>query len=357
MSKLNSFGWNSFFQDQFIPFKKEGFIPCRISVENKQRYLLLSEFGEIPGEITGKLLYSSDQIADLPKVGDWVAAVYFEDERKAIIHHVLKRKTKLSRKSADKKIEEQVIAANIDIIFIVQSLDNNFNLRRLDRYLKIAIDSKAVPFIILNKTDLAEDLNFFKQQIDNHLNEIKTIYTNTINQKGIEEIKEIVKVGMTSVFIGSSGVGKSSIINCLLGNEVLKTNSISESVNKGKHTTTKRELVMIPGGGMIIDTPGMRELQLWNEGNLENSFTEIYEFAEQCKFKDCSHTVEKDCAVLEAVENGKLSQNRLISFRKFMKELDYLESKQDKNAFLLKKEKEKQLGKMIKKYFKNGKYK
>lgn len=357
MSKLNSFGWNSFFQEQFIQFEKEGFIPCRISVESKQRYLLFSEFGEIPGEITGKLLYSCDQIADLPKVGDWVAAVYFEDERKAIIHHVLIRKTKLSRNSADKKIEEQIIAANIDIIFIVQSLDNNFNLRRLDRYLKIANDSGAVPIIIMNKTDLAEDLNFFRRQIVNHLNNIKIIFTNTIDKDGILEIKGIVKEGMTSVFIGSSGVGKSSIINCLIGNEILKTNSISDAVSKGKHTTTKRELIMIPGGGLIIDTPGMRELQLWNEGNLEDSFKEIYELAELCKFKDCSHTVEKNCAVLKAVENNKLSQDRLTSFRKFLKELDFLESKQNKNAYLLKKEKEKQLGKEIKRYFKNRKYK
>ena len=358
MYNLIQLGWNEFFENQFKVFKEQGLIPARVSAENKQRYVLFTEAGELSGEVTGKLLYSSETSAELPKTGDWVVAAIFKKEKKAIIHSVLERKTKLSRKVADRKTEEQIIASNVDLVFVVQGLDSNFNLRRLERYVVSILESGAKPVIILNKTDLVEEPGVMQKKVEEIIPGVPVILTNAIKRIGINDIKNILKVGITGVFTGSSGVGKSTIINSLLCEQILKTSEVSDSVNKGKHTTSRREMLIIPGGGIVIDTPGMREFQLWNvEEGLNKVFDEIESIALECKFTDCTHTNEIGCAVIDALENGIIDEKRLNSYRKLQKELDYLEEKQNKNAFLKRKEREKKLSKEIKRVYKRGKNK
>ncbi|OGU30657.1 MAG: ribosome small subunit-dependent GTPase A [Ignavibacteria bacterium GWA2_35_9] len=357
MYNLIQLGWNEFFQNQFQMFKQQNFIPARIAVENKQRYILYSEAGELPGEVTGKLLYSSE-VAELPKTGDWVAAILFEDEKKAIIHSVLERKSKLSRKIADRKTEEQVIAANVDYVFIVQSLDNNFNIRRLERYIVSTLESNIKPVIVLNKIDLTSESLLRKKEAMQRFSNLPVILTDALIGTGVNEIKNILSEGKTGVFAGSSGVGKSTIINSLMDKEILKTSEGSSSINKGKHTTTRRELLIIPDGGIVIDTPGMREFQLWNvDKGIDQVFDEIELLSLECKFSNCTHTKETGCAVLNALEKDIIDEAKMHSYNKLQKELRYLEEKQDKNAFLKRKEKEKKLHKEIKQINKNGKNK
>ncbi len=354
MYNLIQLGWNEFFQNQLKIFKEQNFIPGRIAVENKQRYILYTEMGELPAEVTGKLLYSSE-IAELPKTGDWVMAIFFEDEKKAIIHSVLERRNKLSRKVADRKTEEQVIAANVDYVFIVQSIDNNFNIRRLERYIVSTFESNIQPVIVLNKIDLTSESLLRKTEIMERFSNVQVILTNALTGTGIDEIKDILSEGKTGVFTGSSGVGKSTIINYLIGEAILQTNEVSSSVNKGKHTTTRRELFIIPNGGIVIDTPGMREFQLWNvDKGMEQVFDTIELLSLECKFSNCTHTKETGCAVLEAFEKGIIDEAKLQSYYKLQKELRYLEEKQDKNGFLKRKEREKKLHKEIKLFYKTG---
>lgn len=341
-------GWNEFFEKQFQAYKNQRLVPARVAAENKQRYILFTEGGEMTGEVTGKLLYSSETSAELPKTGDWVTVAIFEKEKKAIIHTVLERKSKLSRNAADRKTEEQIIATNIDLVFVVQGLDNNFNLRRLERYVVSILESRAEPIIVLNKIDLVEEPAVIKEKVKEIIPGVQIILTNAIKGIGITNIKNILKVGQTGVFTGSSGVGKSSIINFLLGEQILRTNEVSNSVHKGKHTTARREMLIIPGGGIVIDTPGMREFQLWKaESGLNKIFDDIESIALKCRFTDCTHTSEKGCAVINALEEGIINQEKLNSYRKLQKEMDYLEEKQSKSAFLRRKEKEKKLHREI----------
>lgn len=357
MYNLSQLGWNEFFQNQFQVFREQNFIPGRIAVENKQRYILYTSMGKFPGEITGKLLYSSEA-SELPKTGDWVIAVLFEDEEKAIIHSVLKRKSKLSRKVADRKTEEQVIAANVDYVFIVQSMDNNFNIRRLERYVVSAFESNIQPVIILNKIDLTSESLLRKKEAVERFSDIPVLLTDALTGTGIEGIKNILCRGKTGVFAGSSGVGKSTIINYLMGKEILQTSEVSSSVNKGKHTTTRRELLIIPNGGIVIDTPGMREFQLWNvDDGINQVFDEIEIISRECKFSNCTHTKEAGCAVLKALVKGIIDEAKLQSYYKLQKEIRYLEEKQDEKGFLKRKEREKKIGKAIKQLFKTDKYK
>jgi ribosome biogenesis GTPase len=353
---LIQLGWNEFFENQFQVYKNRGLIPTRVAAENKQRYILVTESGELTGEVTGKLLYSSATSAELPKTGDWVAAAVFEKEKKAIIHSMLERKTKLSRKAADRKTEEQIIATNIDFVFVVQGLDNNFNLRRLERYVVSILESGAKPIIVLNKTDLVEEPTVMQRKVKEIIHGIPVILTDATRGIGIIDIKNILKVGLTGVFTGSSGVGKSTIINSLLDEHILETSTVSSSVNKGRHTTARREMLIIPNGGIVIDTPGMREFQLWSvDEGLNKLFDEVESIVLKCKFTDCTHTNEKGCAVIDALEKGIIDEERLDSYRKLQKELDYLEEKQSKSAFLRRKEREKKLHKEIKQIYKRRK--
>lgn len=353
MENLNFLGWDEFFENNFKHYEQLQLCAARVAVENKTNYLLYTSFGEASGEISGKLYFNSEASSELPKVGDWVTVSLFDDNSKAIIHNVLPRKTKISRKSADKKTEEQIIAANIDVVFIVQSLDENFNINRMERYLAAVKQSGALPVAVLNKSDICEDADYKKQLIEKVQQGLDVINVSALTGGGVDCLRKYFCLGKTIVFVGSSGVGKSSLINYITGVETQRTNSMSDATSKGKHTTTKRELIVLPDGGLLIDTPGMREFGLWDaEEGLSKTFSGFEELALKCKYKDCTHTHETNCAVVEAVETGIVSKQQYENYLKMRKEIKYLETKQDIFAKLEEKRKWKNINKEIKRYFK-----
>ncbi len=354
MNTLKILGWNKFFEEQFEKFKPSGFEAGRIIIEQKERYIVYTEYGEFQGEVSGRLLYSTDKSGGFPKVGDWVAASIFKEESKVIIHEVLKRKNKFSRQSAGQNIEEQVLAANIDAVFIVQSLDQNYNIKRMERYISMIYEMKAEPIILLNKSDLIGNPQEKLEEVRKIFPGIKSFSLSSIYSIGINLVKEIVQSGKTYILVGSSGVGKSTIINCLAGKEILKTEQVREKDSKGKHTTTQRQLIVIENGGILIDTPGMRGFKLWNaQSGLDETFNEIEQYAGDCHFSNCTHTSEIKCAVKNALINGIIPEERYKNYLKLQKELKYLETKQDKLLYLESKKKIKILQKAAKNFFKN----
>lgn len=304
----------------------ESFYLGRVSVQYKDIYKVFTEEGEVLARVSGKLSYSSNSTFDYPVVGDWVLLDRTDNKNgDAIIHKVLTRKSCFSRKIAGTRYDTQVVAANIDYIFICMALNNDFNINRLERYIAVAWDSRAIPVIVLTKSDLCEDIDERLRETSEIAIGIDILVTSSLNGNGYEKVKEYIKAGTTIAFIGSSGVGKSTLINKLLNKEVLKTNSISEN-DKGRHTTTHRELFLLDDGGVIIDTPGMRELGIIS-ADIDKSFGNIEELEKQCKFSDCTHNNEPKCAVREAIESGELDLDRLERYRKLKKEEAYNLSK------------------------------
>ena len=356
MFTLKSLGWDDFFRSQLNNHINNGLVPGRIAAENKTNYAVYTEFGELTAEVTGKLLFASENSADLPKTGDWVLLNYFEDENKGIIQEVLERKTKLSRKAAGQKTEEQIFASNIDFVFIVHPIDGGFNFNKLERQLVPAYQSKAEPIVILSKSDLCEDVNLIVDKIKKEHPGVTLVPTSIFDNTGIDLLKQKIEESKTYILIGSSGAGKSSLINALFGDEVLKTGEVRSKDLRGKHTTTRREFIILPQGGILIDTPGIRELQLWDAGEgLTTVFNEYEDIAGECKYKDCTHTQEKGCAVIEALNKGKISQKKYDNYLKMRKELQYLETKQDYFAAKEKERKWKNIKKELKRYYKKHK--
>jgi ribosome biogenesis GTPase len=335
---LQLLGWVPALQRDFEQHRQQGLLPGRIAVEDKHFYLVLSAQGELTGQVSGKLLHSSRGPGELPKVGDWVALSSVPNEAKAIIHAVLPRKTRLSRKVAGREVEEQVLATNVDKVFAVQALDETFRPGLLHRHLVMILESGAKPVVVLNKADLCQDIPEMFQRAQEIAGGAPVIAVSAKTGQDIAQLRDWIHPGETVVFIGASGVGKSTLINDLYGEEIQATADVRESDAKGRHTTTWRELILLPGGGLVIDTPGMREFQMWiaDEG-LRDAFSDLDALAGQCRFRDCTHMVETGCAVLQAVAAGQLSQERYRNYVKLKKELAFLEQAHTKHSWMQRK--------------------
>ena len=335
MNKINmaAFGLS----DRFAALTKEypDLTVGRILSQEKGLYRVIAEHGEQFAETSGKFRYAVQSVSAFPAVGDFVMMDCKKSNNHAIIHHVLPRKSGFVRKAAGTANKEQVVAANIDNVFICMSLNNDFNPRRLERYLSVCWESGAVPVVVLTKSDLCNDTDEKLLAVEAVTMGADILITSSVEEDGYKQVLSYIKRGQTIALIGSSGVGKSTIINCLLGENRIETNGLRRD-DKGRHTTTKRELFLLPDGGLVIDTPGMRELGMWDAGGgLDKTFSDVEEMAANCHFKDCSHTSEPGCAVLAAIEDGELSADRLQSYRKLKAENAYVE---DTESYLVSKE-------------------
>lgn len=351
---LTTLGFSTYFEEQLTAFKEESklanCVPARITLEHKHSYRVLAEEGEWLATIAGHYAYTSLAREDYPAVGDWVLVEKMAGEEKAIIHKLFERKSVFSRKVAGLEIKEQIVASNVDIVLLVMSLNADFNIRRLERYLVAAWDSGAKPIIVLTKADLCDDIPGMLREVEQVAFGVDIFVTSARSGEGIAAIQLLFTEGVTGALLGSSGAGKSTLMNALSGEEVMKVSGIREDDAKGRHTTTHRELIVLPSGGCLIDTPGMRELQLWDQSeSLSSSFRDIEEFASACRYRDCTHQKEPHCAVQQAIIDGDLEHSRLQSYFKLQKELAFIERKTNVQAKLNEQRKWKQIAKGLKK--------
>ncbi|KQX64786.1 ribosome small subunit-dependent GTPase A [Paenibacillus sp. Root444D2] len=329
--KNEDLGWNSFFEKAFEPYLNEGYQVGRVSLEHKHMYRVQTEVGEALAEVSGKMRHLALRREDYPAVGDWVVLSIRGEEQRATIHAVLPRKSKFSRKVAGQVTEEQIVATNVDTVFLFTALNLDFNVRRIERYMVLAWESGANPVIVLSKADLCEDPEALAAEVAAVAVGVPIHIISSAENRGLDELAAYISPGQTVALLGSSGVGKSTLVNRIYGMEILDTGDIRSGDDKGKHTTTHRELITLPGGGILIDTPGMRELQLWDVSDgLSTSFQDIEEFAGMCFFQDCKHENEPKCAVKRALDEGTLKVERFNNYLKLQKELAYLARKEDK---------------------------
>jgi len=333
---LESFGWSPLWQNKFSEFESDGLIPARISHEHRELYGILCEQGERQAEISGRMRFSARRRSDFPAVGDWVVIEAIDDVSRCCIHAVLMRQTEILRKGAGTGVDEQVVAANADTAFLVSGLDEDFNPRRIERYLTLAYLSGATPVIVLNKADLRPDIEAVVETVKSIATGCEIFPVSARSGIGMDALRSRLTPGTTGVLLGSSGVGKSSIINALLGSDALKTAPVREDDGKGRHTTVHRQLLQLPNGGLLIDTPGLREIQLIADPHaLSQSFATLSEIALNCRFRDCTHVNEPGCAVIEAVGDGRLDAASYESYLKQRKEIRHHQIEQDvhlKNA-------------------------
>jgi ribosome biogenesis GTPase len=346
--KLEIFGWNDFFESSFAPYSHQSLLPGRVTIQHKDRYVLFTERGEVSGKVSGKFRFEISGLHDFPAVGDWVVFEIDSGDQTAVIHHVLERRTKFSRKVAGDRPDEQVLAANIDIVFLVMGLDANYNLRRLERHLTVASESGARTVIVLNKSDLCLRIEECTREVLSIAHDNHVVVMSALLKENVVPISSLLTPGTTGVLLGSSGVGKSTITNLLLDKEYAKVQNVRVTDSHGRHTTAHRELLVLPNGGMIIDTPGLRELQLWSgEDGLQDSFDDIEALAANCRFRDCMHESEPGCAVIAAVELGTIEQERYESFQKLQSETRYQTVKNNPNTKRMKKEIGKKITKQL----------
>lgn len=342
---LSEIGYSSFFENSRQMMGLESFDVGRVCSEHKERYMVLADTGEFEGEIIGALRYSAGDRSDFPAVGDWVAISTY-DENKVLIHAVLPRINAIEREAVGRLGEKQIIAANIDVVFLVLAVDRDFNLNRVERYIAICNNSKVTPIIVLSKIDLINEnqLEEKLESINSRIREIQVIQISNFTQSGLDNMRQVIKKGKTYCLLGSSGVGKSSLINSLSDQALMETGSISESTLKGRHVTSHRQLILLKDGGMIIDNPGMREVGIADAGEgLEKTFEKIQSLIVECRFNNCSHVHETGCAVRAALENGEISNEEYMNFLKLQKEVAHFES-----TAAEKRKKDKDFGKMVK---------
>lgn len=345
--KLEDIGYNEIIQKLRIDNNLIEFEIGRIISEHKERYIVKTEKGEFEAEITGNLRYSANSNEDFPAVRDWVAVTMYDSDF-AIINKIIPRVSIISRRAVGQFGETQVIATNIDYGFIVQAVDRDFNINRIERYLTICNSSKVTPVIVLTKTDLINDQtkSEYIERIHQRIKDVPVYAISNETQDGYESLLRIIEKGKTFCMLGSSGVGKSTLINNLSGTNIMKTGSISESTSKGRHITSHRELVLLENGGIFIDNPGMREVGIVDTAEgLETTFDIVFRLAQNCKFKDCTHTNETGCSVIEAIENGIIDRSVFENFQKMQREKTYFET-----SVLEKKKKEKIFGRIVKDY-------
>ena len=321
---LKKWGFDSYFRELSLKESAAGLIPARVIGHNRHFYDVVCEKGFFSAKTSGSIRYNSLLKSDLPAVGDWVMISLRGD--KSYICSILPRRNCISRRCSGNVIDEQVLSANIDIVFIVMSLDENFNLKRLQRYISVAASSKIKSVILLTKSDICDKSGELLEKVRKIAPDKEVFAISSFGESTEKLLKSFVKSGISAVFIGSSGVGKSTLINTLSASDIRATGEISSAVRKGRHTTSARELILLDSGGMVIDTPGMREIQNWQEEDA-SGFEMILELSQQCRFADCRHKTEPGCAVKEAVENGTLSAETLEMWRKQLEESEELKQK------------------------------
>lgn len=342
---IKKYGFSEAFSNE-IP-KDSLLEPARVLSQEKGFYRVAADKGEKLAELSGKFRFQAEASSEYPAVGDFVLVNWNESGSSAIIESLLPRKSAFIRKAAGEPQQEQVVAANIDTVFLCMALNNDFNLRRLERYISIAWDSGASPVVVLTKSDLCDDLENKRSEVSSIAFGVDILVTTSMEEDGYKELLPFISEGKTIAFIGSSGVGKSTLINRLLGKEYLKTNGLRND-DKGRHTTTRRELFLLPSGGMVIDTPGMREFGMWdNDTGIDRTFADIEELAAQCKFRNCTHTNEPGCAIQKALTTGELETDRWQSYQKLKAENDYMENRE--SYMIAKGKREKEISKLIKK--------
>jgi ribosome biogenesis GTPase len=334
--ELKEIGWSAFFDQAFSKFEKDGLVPARVISELKKKYILCGESGMFEAGARGILWHLKSTTGETPVVGDWVAVDLIPENNSASIKAILPRKSSFSRKASGGRkktsggrLEEQVIAANIDIALIVSGLDRDYNLRRIERYIALTRKSNTNPLIILNKADLCQDARKIRKEVATIYPDIPVITMIALKRRQVEVLNKYIKVGQTAALLGSSGVGKSTIINQLVGYDRQKVTEVSESAGKGQHTTSRRELIITSQGKLIMDNPGMREIQLWAEENdLFEAFEDIETVALDCRFNNCRHENEPGCAVRLALSENKLDEARVSNYIKMRIELEHLAEKQ-----------------------------
>jgi ribosome biogenesis GTPase len=342
--KLADLGYNEFFNSEWKSMRSPDTSVARVIAEHKEAYRVKNAEGEYLAKITGQMMFNAEKREDYPAVGDWVVITAF-DEGNAVIHDILPRKTMLRKKYSGKQ-DMQIIATNLDVAFIVESLDRDYNLNRFERYLVLANEGGIEPVIVLNKTDLVDEAELKQkiEQINNRFPGVDVISASAVSEKGLDAMMIHVAKGRTCCFIGSSGVGKSSLINRMLSNDVIKTGDISAATGRGRHTTTAREMYLLNNGGIVIDNPGTREVGVADASSgLDGVFDDITSLAGECRYADCTHTHEPGCAVLLAVERNELDKDKYRNYIKLRKENDYYEM-----TDLEKRRKDREFGKFIK---------
>lgn len=350
--ELQKLGWNSHFAQAFLnEAGSEGLLPARVAREDKTSYVVYTERRALRAQLRGSLRHQALAREALPAVGDWVA-VRRADGSAAMIHSVLPRLTQIARIAAGRSGAHQLVAANVDRLFICMGLDQDFNPRRIERYLTVAHAGGVSPVVVLTKADVCADLPQRQAAVEAVAPSTAVLTVSALSGAGVDDLRRHVRPGLTIALVGSSGVGKSTLINAFLGEDRMKTSGVRAHDGRGRHTTTHRELLLLPGGGVLIDTPGMRELQLPAAGDaLDATFSDIEALGEACRFRDCGHVSEPGCAVLAAIESGELDADRMESWRKQLRELEHLETRDDPRALAEKRAKWKVIHKAARKLY------
>ena len=332
MHQLHALGWTPFFDAQFQPYQASGLVPARVMEEQRNSFRIATTPDALhQAELTGKLRRDASLGSRIrPCTGDWVAAALPEHPGGlALIHHVLERRTCFSRQEAGTRTAEQVVAANVDTVFLVQSLNQNFNVRRIERYLALLWESGAEPVVVLSKADVCADPAPRVEEAERAARGVSVLTVSAVREGGVEPLRPYLATGRTVALVGSSGVGKSTLVNALMGEELMDVQGIRED-GRGRHTTTSRHLVALPSGGLLLDTPGMRTVLLWaGEEGIARTFDDVDAVAKRCRFRDCTHRSEPGCAVREALESGELDRDRMRSYEKLEREARHHAAKVD----------------------------